>query len=419
MNITGKTGYKQTEVGMIPEDWEVIKVGDFLEFKNGLNKASEFFGYGTPIINYMDVYHHSGIKKEVVQGKVFLSTQEKKNFSARKGDVFFTRTSETQEEIGVSAVLLDDIDECVFSGFVLRGRPKNKLIIKEYKQYCFTPQYVRSQIISRSSYTTRALTNGRHLSDVIIIFPPTLAEQRAIATALSEIDALIQSIAALIEKKKQVKQGAMQQLLTGKKRLKGFEGTGKYKQTEVGAVPEDWELRELGEIANINMGQSPLSSNYNSEGIGLPLVQGNADVRNRKTIIRNYTSQITKEAKKGEIIMSVRAPVGEIAKAVFDCCIGRGVCSISFPNDYLYHYLINFENSWGQFSTGSTFDSVNSQQVKEVQIPIPTLAEQRAIAQVLSDMDAEIARLEAKQEKYAQLKQGMMQELLTGKTRLI
>lgn len=171
IKTTEKTKYKQTEVGRIPEDWEVKRIGDFLEFKNGLNKASEFFGYGTPIINYMDVYHHNGIKKESVYGKVFLSNQEKKNFSARKGDVFFTRTSETQEEIGISAVLLDDIDECVFSGFVLRGRPKNKLITKEYKQYCFTPQYVRSQIISRSSYTTRALTNGRHLSEVIIAYP--------------------------------------------------------------------------------------------------------------------------------------------------------------------------------------------------------------------------------------------------------
>ena len=152
-----------------------------------------------------------------------------------------------------------------------------------------------------------------------------------------------------------------------------------YKQTEVGLIPEDWTLKLLGEIAKINMGQSPLSSNYNSIGEGLPLVQGNADIKNRKTIIRNYTSQITKTAEIGDIIMSVRAPVGEVAKATFDCCIGRGVCSLNYTNEYIYHFLINYENSWSKFSTGSTFDSVNSEQVKTLQIPIPpTLTEQKS-----------------------------------------
>lgn len=168
------------------------------------------------------------------------------------------------------------------------------------------------------------------------------------------------------------------------------------------------------------MGQSPLSKFYNAEGKGLPLVQGNADVKNRKTIIRSFTSFITKRGRVGDIIMSVRAPVGEISKATFDCCLGRGVCAIRFCNEYLYHYLIFFENSWAKFSTGSTFDSVNSAQVKDLEIPIPkSHTEQTRIAQILSDMDTEIKALENKLDKYKMLKQGMMQNLLTGKIRLI
>jgi type I restriction enzyme, S subunit len=187
-----------------------------------------------------------------------------------------------------------------------------------------------------------------------------------------------------------------------------------YKQTEVGLIPEDWDVKLLGDIAKINMGQSPLSSNYNAVGIGLPLVQGNADIKNRKTIIRNYTSQITKSADTGDIIMSVRAPVGEVAKATFNCCIGRGVCSIKYNNEYVFQFLMNYEKSWGKFSTGSTFDSVNSEQVKSLKIPLPpTLTEQKAIATALSDVDDLIANLELLITKKKAIKQGAMQQLLT------
>ncbi len=192
-----------------------------------------------------------------------------------------------------------------------------------------------------------------------------------------------------------------------------------YKQTEVGVIPEDWVVKKLGEIAEINMGQSPSSSNYNASGVGLPLVQGNADIDDRKTIIRNYTSQITKRCNNGDIIMSVRAPVGEIALSTFDACIGRGVCAISYPNAFLYHYLIFIESQWAKYSTGSTFDSVNSDTIWALEINTPPPPEQTRIAAILSDMDAGIAALETKLAKCKQIKRGMMQELLTGRIRLI
>ncbi|HQQ67717.1 MAG TPA: restriction endonuclease subunit S, partial [Candidatus Cloacimonadota bacterium] len=116
-------------------DWPLVPIGQFLDFKNGLNKGKAFFGYGTPIVNYTDVYHHSGLHSGDIQGKVSLSSDEIKRFEVKKGDVFFTRTSETPEEVGLSAVLLDDIEDCAFSGFVLRGRPKNEMLLPEYCQY--------------------------------------------------------------------------------------------------------------------------------------------------------------------------------------------------------------------------------------------------------------------------------------------
>ncbi|MFV9632025.1 MAG: restriction endonuclease subunit S, partial [Methanosarcinales archaeon] len=177
------------------------------------------------------------------------------------------------------------------------------------------------------------------------------------ASALNDVDALITALEQLITKKRNIKQGAMQQLLTGKKRLPGFSG--------------EWEVKKLGEIAEITMGQSPQSAFYNTNGNGIPLIQGNADIEDRKTIIRIYTSSITKKCKKGDIIMSVRAPVGEIAKAKFDACLGRGVCAISTKNDYQYHNLIFLEDCWTRISKGSTFDSINSTDVIAMEIKIP------------------------------------------------
>ena len=103
-----RAGYKQTEVGIIPEDWNIVRLDDLFSFKNGLNKAKKFFGYGTPIVNYMDVYEHSGLFARDLHGRVDVTKQELDSFSVRRGDVFFTRTSETVEEIGIASVILDD-----------------------------------------------------------------------------------------------------------------------------------------------------------------------------------------------------------------------------------------------------------------------------------------------------------------------
>ena len=198
----------------------------------------------------------------------------------------------------------------------------------------------------------------------------------------------------------------MQQLLTGQTRLPGFRG--------------EWEVKRLGDVAEIVMGQSPSSAYYNTRGNGLPLIQGNTDVSNRKTVPRVFTTEVTKRARTGDILMSVRAPVGEVSHVTFDACLGRGVCAIRFPNNFLYHCLVFLEPTWAKHSKGSTFDSVNSNDVKAVEIEFPMdVDEQAVIASVLSDMDAELAALEARRDKTRDLKQAMMQELLTGKTRLV
>jgi type I restriction enzyme S subunit len=219
----------------IPKGWDSPTLGDLFVFKNGLNKAKQYFGHGTPIVNYMDVYRNPGITSAKINGKVSVTKQEQKNFNVDKGDVFFTRTSETVDEIGIAAVVLDNVKDTVFSGFILRAQPKDDSLMDEFKKYCFATQEVRKQIMAKSSYTTRALTNGTVLSTVSILRPPK-QEQRNIAEALTDIDNQIELLQMIIAKKQNLKRAAMQELLNGKTRLSGFR--------------EKWKATKLIEVGN-------------------------------------------------------------------------------------------------------------------------------------------------------------------------
>lgn len=400
--------------------WDTATIGDFLDFKNGLNKGKEFFGYGTPIVNYTDVYRKRGLTKSDVRGKVNLTRDEIHRFDARKNDVFFTRTSETPEEVGMSSVLLDDIDDCVFSGFVLRGRPKNDMFVPEYCKYCFTTEAIRSAIIMGCTYTTRALTNGTQLSAIEIVVPPK-PEQEAIAKSLTEIDDLISSLEKLITKKKTIKQGAMQELLTGKRRLPGFS--------------EKWEEKPIGFFGNFISGNCfPIEYQGCPRG-ELPFYKvsdfnnaGNSRVMGKAN---NYISHNIASVLSCKIIPKNSVVFAKIGAAIslerkritgFDCCIDNNMMSfLPYQKNIAAYMCYLFQTiRFGEFVEATALPSLSGKTIGEIQRTFPpTVEEQVAIATVLSDLDSEIEALERKLTKYRQVKQGMMQQLLTGKIRLV
>lgn len=179
----------------------------------------------------------------------------------------------------------------------------------------------------------------------------------------------------------------------------------------------DLIVEKLGNISNIEMGQSPDSRYYQSEEIGVPLIQGNADIKGRKSIKRIWTTHITKECDAGDILMTVRAPVGFIGIASHYSCIGRGVCAIK-PTDvdaeYLYHLLIFYEGNWKALEQGSTFTAVGSKEISNFSLKIvKSKTEQRKISQILSTADAVIEKTQAAIAKYKAIKQGMLHDLFT------
>jgi type I restriction enzyme, S subunit len=417
MKYMTKLGYKSTEVGVIPEDWVVRELGEVFDFKNGLNKGKMYFGKGTPIVNYMDVFNHRGLYIQDIKGEVTVSNQEQKNFEVRKGDVLFTRTSETIEDIGITSVILDELQGFVFSGFLLRARPKNDLLKNSFKQYCFSSTLVRKGIVSLSSYTTRALTNGKLLSKVKIPYPPTLSEQKAIADALSDMDALIEGLEGLIGKKRAIKMGAMQALLMEK---------------------EGWVIRELGEVMDgFSSGQTPyraVPAYYKGD---IPWITSGELNYN---IITDTIEKITIEGMQEANLKIIPSGTFLIAITGLEAAGTRGSCAITgidattnqscmalYPKkgllitSYLYHYYVRYGNELAfKYCQGTKQQSFTAAIAKKLPIALPpTLSEQTRIANILSDMDAELVGLEGKLAKYRQVKQGMMQDLLTGRVRLV
>jgi len=177
----------------------------------------------------------------------------------------------------------------------------------------------------------------------------------------------------------------------------------------------EWKENELRRVSEVVMGSSPKSSSYNENKIGLPLLQGNADIKNRLSTPRIYTSEITKECQINDILLSVRAPVGTVAKSIHNACIGRGISAIRAKNhnsqEFLYQWLFSYESSWKNISQGGTFDAVNSDDIRNLILPVPNLQEQQKIASCLSNLDELIAAHKDKLNALKNHKKGLMQNL--------
>ena len=397
-----RKGYKQTEVGLIPEDWDVKPLASISEkIMVGIASAATHAYRDKGIVLIRNQNIKAGYLDDSDVLYIDLDYEASfKNKRLKYGDLLTARTGYP----GTTCVVPEKYDSAQ-SFTTLVTRPNKEIIDSLFLCYYINSEHGQRFFEQSKIGGAQKNVNAGTLQKMPIPVSP-FTEQRAIATALSDVDALLAKLDQLITKKRDLKQATMQQLLTGQTRLPRFSG--------------EWKAKQLGDIAEIVMGQSPSSLNYNSKGIGLPLIQGNADILDRKTIKRIFTTEITKNGKCGDILMSVRAPVGEISRALFDVCLGRGVCAIRYPNDFMYHYLISLEPTWARLSKGSTFDSVNSADVKALDVYLPImLEEQTAIATILSDMDIEITALEARRDKTHDLKQGMMQELLTGRIRLV
>lgn len=259
--------------------------------------------------------------------------------------------------------------------------------------------------------TAQPKLNSEVCRKIKLVFPPTLPEQRKIADFLSTVDEKIRLLTAKKEKLETYKKGVMQKL---------FPKAGqtnpelRFKRPDGSAFP-DWEERRLGEVVNITMGQSPDSKSYNDQAIGLPLIQGNADIKGRNSAPRQFTNEPTKECRVGDLILTVRAPVGYISKSSHHACLGRGVCSISNKPttvlEFIYQFLLDYERKWVRLEQGSTFTAVSGSDIKSIKLRVPFIEEQRIIASFLGSVDKRIEMSQSEIDQMKDFKKGLLQQM--------
>jgi type I restriction enzyme S subunit len=412
-----KLGYKQTEVGVIPEDWEITTAARLCEFVVDCNnrtppviEGGEFAVVRTP--NVRD-------GKFVVENLRFTDESSYRKWTSRAvplaSDVIITR----EAPLGEVCLVPSDLRVCLGQRMMMY-RPHRERADSRFFLYVLMSEGVRSNLLRRIGGSTVGHARVDDIRNLQVPLPPTKSEQEAIAEALSDADALIESLEQIIAKKRNIKQGAMQELLTGKRRLPGFGG--------------GWEMKRLGELAHIRSGGTPSTTQPQfwdgdilwctpTDITGLGGFKYLNDTSRKISHLGLKTSS-AEIIPANSIVMTSRATVGECAINLLPVSTNQGFKNFipveSADVHFLYYLMLTKKQDFISLCGGSTFLEISKTQLTNFEVSLPkTKAEQTAIAAILSDMDAEIAALEAKLAKARQIKQGMMQQLLTGRTRLI
>lgn len=402
-------GYKDSPLGIIPEEWEVKRLGELFSFKNGINAKKESYGGGIPFVNTMDVLNNTFLKANILRGKVDISPKTKEEFCVAYGDVLFNRTSETREEVGCSSVYID-AEDSVFGGFIIRAHDIfPNLFDAVYKGYCFQPFYIRNQISSLGNGAIRYNLGQEDLSRVKILVPPILEQQR-IVSVLHLWDTAIEKQSELIEKLKLRKIALMQQLLTGKKRLLGFCG--------------EWKEVKLGEVFNerneTNREDLPLLSITGDKGVIYQSDSDKRDISNTdkskyKRICPNDIGYNTMRMWQGRSALS---KLEGVVSPAYTIVTPKNHVNVKFMAMLIQQPRVVY--GFWTHSQGLVSDTLNCKYPDfcQVKVRIPIKEEQTEITSILVNADKEIELANEKLTNLQSQKRGLMQQLLTGKKRI-
>ena len=437
-----ETKFKQTEIGMIPDDWEVKRLGELFSIKHGFGFKSEFF---SDEINQKVVVTPGNFKLDggfQYQNKpIYYTGVYPEEFELASDDLVITMTdlSKNSDTLGNPMLIPKD-------GFVYLHNQRIGLVKilwsncnKSFLFRLLCSKDYHHKVVSTAAGSTVKHTSPKRIYDVAVPLPPTIAEQQKIAKALSDVDNAISTLEKLITKKKNLKQGTMQQLLTGKKRLPGFAKSSDFKQTEIGEIPEDWEVVNISRMCTIKarIGWQGLKSDeYLDTGdylliTGTDFDNGFINWKNCSYVTEwRFKQDKNIQIKKGDVLITKDGTIGKVAflnEVPMAGTLNSGVFVVR-PKDYdlidsvflsLIFKSFWFDNFLEQITSGSTIVHLYQKDFVKFNYILPSKPEQTAIANVLSSMDKEIEALNTKLEKYRNLKTGMMQQLLTGKIRLV
>ena len=453
---------KQTEIGMIPDDWEVKSLGEISDLLTGYPfPGNEIKTDGTyRLLRGINITEGEIRHSEDIDRYYSGDISPLKKYLLKTNDLVIGMDG---SKVGKNSAIISESN----SNSLLVQRVARLREIKNLSSIEFISQFINSYFFSNYVDSLKTSSAIPHISPANIInfivpFPP-LVEQQRIAKALSDVDALISTTEKLIQKKKNIKQGAMQNLLTGKKRLPGFgdkqtdlfvpNGThtkevkdvspeqirlsAKMKQTELGEIPEDWEVKSLGESFDIGSSKRVFQSQWRKSGIPfyrareIVILAEKNTVENElfidETLYNQYKTLYGVPAVNDLLVTGV-GTLGKVYKVQntnpfyfkdgnIICLKNKGSINSDYVSYHFDYYIVKDQiNDNSGKSTVGTY-TINS--ARKTIIPVPSVPEQTAIANVLSSMDKEIETLNTNLEKYRNLKTAMMQQLLTGKIRLV
>lgn len=392
------------------EDWEQRKLGDFYTFKNGLNKEKVYFGYGDSIVNFTDVFHNRQIYSSTLKGKVSVNKKELENYKVKEGDLFFTRTSETIDEIGFPAVVMEPMERVVFSGFVLRGRAeKYDPLVNIFKSYIFFTNNFRSEMKKKSSMTTRALTSGTALKEMYFSYPKDLEEQTKIGEILLRLDKIITLHQRKLEHLNLKKKALLQKL---------FPKNGeRYPELRFPRFTDAWEQRKLGSLAIVEMNKRIFKEQTTIKG-DIPFYKigtfgGDADSFISRELFEEYKIKYP-YPNIGDILISASGSIGRTV--VYN---GENAYYQDSNIVWLNHngkidnsFLLQFYNQvkWAGLE-GSTIKRLYNKNILETNIALPKIDEQRLIGKFFELVDRSIT-LHQRKLKHLQIqKKSLLQKL--------
>lgn len=392
---------KKTEIGVIPEDWDVRRLRETGTFfsTNSLSRVKLNYNNGTIYnIHYGDIHtqfkSHFNIQNEIVP---FINNDIKPTTInlCKKGDLIIADASENDDDIGKAIEIINDGNKNIVAGLhTLHFRPFNDVFREGFLGHLWKTELMHLNILKEAQGTKVLGISVNRLLDLQIPLPP-LAEQEAIASALSDADAWIESLEQLIAKKRLIKQGAMQTLLTPQ---------------------EDWEVKKVREIAKVGRGRVISHKEINgSQKKKYPVYSSQTTNNGVMGFIDTYDfdGEYVTWTTDGEKAGTVFHRMGK-----FNCTNVCGTIQLVKDNAKFISYILGI-NTPKHVSRNLANPKLMNEPMKNIELPIPSLSEQDRIATILSDMDAELEALEAQLAKARQIKQGMMQELLTGRTRLV
>ena len=420
-------GYKQTEVGVIPQNWETKNIGKDATLKARIGwqalTTNEYQSTGNYYLVTGTDFNAGEVQWDTCWYVDEWRYKQDLNIQLRIDDVLVTKDG-TIGKVGY----VDELPKpATLNSGIFVIRPKYNSFVPKYFFYVLTSSLFKEFIRNITAGST--ITHLYQKDFVTFNFPvPPKKEQTAIATALSDIDNLIGSLEKLTAKKEAIKTGTMQQLLTGKTRLPEFatreDGNAKgFKQSELGLIPEDWKVSTLGAIGNFINGRAYSLHEWKTSGTPVIRLQ-NLTGRGENYYYSDLRLPEKQYCVNGDLLFMWSATFGPVIwrgpKAIFHYHIWKVICESGYSQSYLFYLLSDMTEKLKQSSSsGGTMLHITKQKMESINAAFPNEQEQTAIATILSDIDAEIQALQGRLEKTKDIKQGMMQQLLTGKVRLM